>query len=129
MHLKAGVTMDFKGMLLLFVPWIVYFTLVEYILRKKLHIKRRNRWIYHRVNSVHKNTEIALVILYLISYTIILVINEDMAKYLILLFFTFLFGIRTFMEWKYNHSIREYIISLWSVCSMSVFFVSIIIFL
>jgi hypothetical protein len=121
--------MDFKGMLQLFVPWIVYFTLVEYILRKKLNIKRRKGWIYHRINSVHKNTETALFILYLISYIIILVINEDIAKYMIFLFFVFLFAIRTFMEWKFNHSTREYIISLWAVCSMCVFFVTIIIFL
>ncbi|WP_084375088.1 DUF4181 domain-containing protein [Neobacillus soli] len=121
--------MDFKRLLLFFIPWLLYFFLSEYILRKKLHIKKQNRWIYRSVNNTHKMAEIGLIIVFILTNSILGWFFPSTFKYGLFIFLCALYAIRSFMEWKYDRPTREYIITFWSFCGMCVFTVSTFIFL
>ncbi|ETI66960.1 hypothetical protein BAVI_20024 [Neobacillus vireti LMG 21834] len=55
--------MDFKSLLLFLIPWMLFISLFEFILRKKLNIKRP-KGFYHRVNNLHKRVETGVIIVF-----------------------------------------------------------------
>jgi Domain of unknown function (DUF4181) len=102
--------------LLTFAVMLVLSWLTEFILRKKFKIARRKGWLYHRVNNVHKRAERILFIGYMLIYAIFLLADYRYANYMIWGFFFFLFGIRAYMEWKYDRESKEFIITTHSLC-------------
>ncbi|WP_412778977.1 DUF4181 domain-containing protein [Neobacillus vireti] len=49
-----------------------------------------------------------------------------MGKYTLFIFFTVIFGIRAFMEWKFDRLKREYIITFWGLCLFCAFTINFI---
>ncbi|MFF2447180.1 DUF4181 domain-containing protein [Neobacillus sp. NPDC058068] len=117
--------MDIKSLLLFLIPWSLFFILFEFILRKKLNINRP-KGFYRGVNNLHKRVEIGLFIGFLLSMIIMEFFFSGMDKYTLFIFFTFLFGVRAFMEWKFDRPTREYIITFWAFCFFCVFTISFI---
>lgn len=109
---------------------IVILFLLENVLRKKLHITRKNSFIYKPVNDIHKWGEISIFTIYLIT-SFILIVNFDYINmgYLIFIFLVVLHIFRTFMEWKYDKESKEYVISfIGFICLMISFSVVIYLF-
>ena len=96
---------------------IVVLFLLENLLRKKLHIPRKNTIIYKPVNNIHKWGEFSIFTIYLIT-SFILIVNFDYINigYLIFVFLIVLHVFRTCMEWKYDKESKEYIISFIVIC-------------
>ncbi|WP_321141618.1 DUF4181 domain-containing protein [Bacillus gaemokensis] len=104
--------------------------LLENLLRKKLHIPRKNSFIYKPVNDLHKWGEISIFTIYLIT-SFILIVKFDYINigYLIFAFLVVLNVFRTVMEWKYDKESKEYVISfLGAICLTISFSVAIYLF-
>lgn len=103
--------------------WIVIFAvclvlsmLSEFILRKKLKIARKKGWLYQPINNVHKRAERILFLGYMLIYTGFLLADYTYTNYFLFGFFILLFGIRAFMEWKYDRETKAFIITFNSLC-------------
>ncbi|WP_255266980.1 DUF4181 domain-containing protein [Bacillus cereus] len=109
--------------LLIVVIIIVILFLLENVLRKKLHIPRKNSFIYTTVNDAHKWGEISIFTIYLIT-SFILIVNFDYINigYLIFAFLIVLQVFRTFMGWKYDKESKEYVISFLGVICLTISF-------
>jgi hypothetical protein len=115
--------MDFKSLLLFLIPWLLFIILFEFILRKKLNIKRP-KGIYHRVNNLHRRLEMGFFIGLILSIIIVEIFFSGSSQYMLFIFFTILLGVRAFMEWKFARPTREYIITFWGFCLFCVFTIS-----
>lgn len=99
----------------------VSFFLLEKLLRKKLHIPNKNRFIYKPVNAIHKWGEIIITIIYLIaSFVLIATMNYINLGYFMFVFFIVLHMFRTFMEWKFDKESKEYVISFIGVICLTI---------
>ncbi|HYK71646.1 MAG TPA: DUF4181 domain-containing protein, partial [Pseudoneobacillus sp.] len=68
------------------------------------------------VNTVHKWIERVIFL----GFIFALWFFKDSFS-LMISFFIIIFGIRSFMEWKYESEKREYIITLFSICNLLLF--------
>ncbi|MDI2585625.1 DUF4181 domain-containing protein [Psychrobacillus sp. NEAU-3TGS] len=100
---------------------VAVMTVMEMVLRKVFNIGKREKNRPRYVNNMHKWGEIALIVLFVISY--IMVINLDLEwSYLwIAFFFAILQLFRAFMEWKYPIQRGEYIIHLFGAVVLVIF--------
>ncbi|MGD6888034.1 DUF4181 domain-containing protein [Bacillus mobilis] len=85
---------------------------LEQFLRRKLNMEKRGFFGYKHVNSLHVKLEIGLFIIYFVS--IMIYINSDgnaNVGYAFFIFFTTLWTLRAWMEWKFDRESKEYILS------------------
>lgn len=73
-------------------------------------MKKRGFFQYKHVNSLHVNLEIGLFIIYFM--TCFIYVNIENIGYVFFIFFTTLWILRAWMEWKYDRESKEYIISI-----------------
>ncbi len=105
-----------KWLIMLFIVFIIYGMFSDRWLRKKLKIDKSNWTFYRHVNTLHKWVEGTIVILFLAGIWFV----EDSSTLLIAFFFI-LFSIRAFMEWKYQRTKREYIMTLYTLFNCLLF--------
>ncbi len=85
---------------------------LEQFLRRKLNMEKRGFFGYKHVNSLHVKLEIGLFIIYFVSSMIY--INSDENANIgcaFFIFFTTLWTLRAWMEWKFDRESKEYILS------------------
>lgn len=108
--------MTLMKVMMIFAVLLALSMLTEFILRKRFKIVRRKGWLYHRINNVHKRAERLLFLVFMLIYTGFLLADYRYTNYFIFGFFFFLFGIRTYMEWKYDRETKAFIITANSFC-------------
>jgi predicted histidine transporter YuiF (NhaC family) len=91
------------------------FLIVEWLLRKRLNIPYKRRTALKESNNYYKWIERIFGVLFLIS---LVFINN---RIFIALFITLFLLFDTFMQWKYNRSDKEYVISLVGLICFIVF--------
>jgi hypothetical protein len=102
--------------ILAIIVFFIYGTLTDWLLRKKFKIDKTKRGFYKAVNRIHRWIDGTLLILFFIGCWF----AEN--NYLLFIYFIFVLSItRAFMEWKYENSKREYIITLNSLFSVLLF--------
>ncbi|PKJ54118.1 DUF4181 domain-containing protein [Bacillus sp. SN10] len=86
---------------------------LEQFLRRKLNMEKRGFFGYKHVNGLHVTLEIVLFIIYFVS-SMIYVNSDENAKigYAFFIFFTMLWTLRAWMEWKFDRESKEYILSI-----------------
>ncbi|AJG57901.1 MULTISPECIES: DUF4181 domain-containing protein [Bacillus] len=99
--------------------WIVIFVFCiagyffDKYLRKKLDMPKSRFWGYKHVNSLHVKLEIGLFIIYFVSSMIYINSDENSnIGYAFFIFFTTLWTLRAWMEWKFDRESKEYILSI-----------------
>lgn len=101
---------------------IIIGTIIETNIKKKYDIKREGV-IYKCVNRIHLWIEISVASILFVIF----LLNNDL-HYFVPTFLILLNGIRSFMEWKYRKSSREYILYIFNLCFFSVFLLGIMLF-
>jgi Flp pilus assembly protein TadB len=102
--------------ILAIIVFFIYGTLSDWLLRKKFKIEKARSGFYKSVNRLHSWINGTLLILFFIGCWFV----ED--NYLLFLCFIFvLFCIRVYMEWKYENSKKEHIMTLNSIFSLFLF--------
>ncbi|AKL94600.1 hypothetical protein CACET_c11350 [Clostridium aceticum] len=98
---------------ILLLPLFLLFLFIEKLLRKRLGIEKRGGLIYTHVNKLHKIGERVLMVVFLL----VLISLAGRPNFpihpggLVFVYFFVLFSFRTFMEWKYLKTSKEYILS------------------
>lgn len=97
------------GFILVMFFLVIYLVVSDYRLRKKFSIQKRGEFFYRQVNKIHFWAEIILLIIALPVIGFLAGIGFFPA---ILIFFVFLYGLRGWMEWKYEKEEKNYILTL-----------------
>ena len=102
--------------------------ILEYYLRGRLNIKKREGLLYSHVNNVHRIGETVLVIIGLaIVFTAIMRDWDYEIGYFFIYLFV-LFAFRTIMEWYYDRKGKQYILTFLTVIMLTIsyFFVVVV---
>lgn len=119
--LKRG-SLESMNILIVIIVFLIYGLISDWLLRKKLNINKSNWTFYESVNTVHKWIERIVFIGFIISLWFV-----ENTFHLMIFFFFILFGIRAFMEWKYERVKKEYLMTLFSIFNFLLFVGTVII--
>lgn len=110
----------FKAIMLILVV-VAIMTVMEIVLRKVFNVSKREKNRPRYVNNTHKWGEISLIVLFVISYIVVINLEVGWSYLWIAFFFTILQLFRAFMEWKYPIQRGQYIIHLFGAFVLLVF--------
>ncbi|MEC5424851.1 DUF4181 domain-containing protein [Virgibacillus sp. C22-A2] len=98
---------------LLILVAIIYGFLSQRWLGKRFGIKRSERLVYQHVNKMHKIVERLLIIgILLVMFLFLFYFQGEDIGPLLATFFLTLFSVRAFIEWKFERTRKEYILTL-----------------
>lgn len=102
----------------LFIAWILSM-IIDKFLREKFNIAKM-KGMYKTVNSTHKWTERLIVTIFLLGAGFLIFTNDpnqnsDTFLLWLLIYFSTLFSVRSWMEWKYQRETNQYIISIYNL--------------
>jgi hypothetical protein len=114
-----------KEFLFFLVPILLISFLGEKLLRKKFNIEKVG-WLYRPVNSLQKRSELILLIGFIFTYAAFSFSNLKFTNYLIFAFFVLLNALRAYMEWKYDRTSKQFILSIWGCGIFVIIFVGLL---
>ncbi|WP_196493858.1 DUF4181 domain-containing protein [Ornithinibacillus caprae] len=109
----------FWEMVIYIIVIVIICQLLENYLRKKYKIKKEG-FLYQYVNSVHKDGELTITLLFLFSFVYITYNGYIEVPENIIYYFIILFGFRAFMAWKYERASKKYILTMMTLGLMMI---------
>jgi Domain of unknown function (DUF4181) len=106
--------------------FILFLLIIEFVLRKLMFGNFQSKIMETEGESVIKKFTIVFLVIGVSFYIFLVVIAENsMEKWFWLLLFPFVYGSKSFFEWKYNRSSKEYILQiiLLIINTISVYFI------